>query len=272
MTVNSYLTKIADGSIIRNTEKQSIGVSISTIQSRLNSYFSVELENHFLFGSYARGTILPRSMDPDSDIDYMVVFNDSSCQPQTYLDKLRRFVNHYYKTSEISQSHPTIVLSLNHIKFELVPAIRDWLGELLIPAKASDFGCWTDTDPYSFNQTLVNSNKANNNMIKPTVRLVKYWNAENKYVFDSYKLEKTLAEGFCWQANVLRDYGQLSFGSLPGKQLKNYFFEAMESLTYEWGEPMWKKNAIDRAHKIVRKAIAYQQRNMERLAVGEAQN
>ena len=271
-TVNSYLTNIANSAVIRDEEKQNIQRSISTIQSRLDNYFPDELADHFLFGSYTRGTILPRNMDPRSDIDYMVVFKDSNYQPQTYLDRLRRFVNFYYNKSEIFQSSPSIVLELNHIRFELVPAICSWLfNELLIPAKASEVNDWIDTNPYDFNQTLIKANQANNNMIKPTIRLVKYWNARNNHVFESYELEKTLAEGFCWQAGVLLDYGQLSFGSLPGQQLKNYFFEAMESLTYGWGEPMWKKNAIDRAHQIVRKAIDYLQNNMEKLAVREVQ-
>jgi hypothetical protein len=66
-------------------------------------------------------------MDEKSDIDYMVVFSDRDYQPQTYLDRLRRFTEYYYQKSEIKQSHPTIQLELNHIRFELVPAVKDWV-------------------------------------------------------------------------------------------------------------------------------------------------
>src|SRR5690606_40140815 len=58
----------------------------------------------------SRGTILPRSMDEQSDIDYMVVFSDGSATPQTYLNRLKTFVEKRYGSSEIYQSSPTIVL------------------------------------------------------------------------------------------------------------------------------------------------------------------
>jgi len=56
----------------------------------------------------------------------MVIFNiyDGQGKPQTYLDRLRELAEVKYSTSEISQSNPTIVLALNHIKFELVPAVN----------------------------------------------------------------------------------------------------------------------------------------------------
>ncbi len=254
---------MANGAIIRDAEKQSIQRSISTLQSRLNTYFSGELGNHLLFGSYTRGTILPRSMDQRSDIDYMVVFNDSNYQPQTYLNKLNRFVNYYYSSSEISQSNPTIVLSLNHIKFELVPGVSTWLSGLKIPAKASDFNNWIETDPNDFNQTLVNANQANNNMIKPMVRLAKYWNAKNNYVFESYELEKILTERSYWHIG----------GLLGGSgQLKDYFLDAMESLEVSWGTAQYKRDAVNRVHQLVREAKYYQQRNMEYQAEQKVKN
>ncbi len=259
MTVNSYVTNLANSAILRDTEKQSIQRSISTIQSRLNSYFGGEVAKHFLFGSYTRGTILPRSMDQRSDIDYMVVFNDSNFQPQTYLNKLNRFVNTYYSSSEISQSNPTIVLSLNHIKFELVPAISTWLSGLKIPAKASAFDSWIETDPNDFNQTLVAANQANSNMIKPMVRLVKYWNAKNNYVFESYELEKMLTEKSYWHIGGL-------LGS--GGQFKDYFLDAMGSLDVGWNAAQYKKDAVNRAHQLVKEVEYYQKRNME----AEAEN
>lgn len=50
------------------------------------------LKQHFRFGSSTRGTILPRSMDEQSDIDYMIVFNENNATPQTYLNRLKTFV------------------------------------------------------------------------------------------------------------------------------------------------------------------------------------
>ena len=131
-------------------------------------------------------------MDANSDVDYMIVIADSSFRPHTYLDRLRRFVECYYSRSEISQSNPTIVLSLNHFRFELVPAIDDWISGLQIPAKASDFQNWVETDPTGFNQELTKANKSHDYLIKPLIRVVKYWNSKNGYPFDSYLLEQDI--------------------------------------------------------------------------------
>lgn len=129
MSVLSYLQKRASDGVLSGDEKTSVNTSISTLKSRLGYHFTSGLKEHFRFGSSTRDTILPRSMDEHSDIDYMVVFSEGGYAPQTYLDRLRRFVDAYYSTSEVKQSSPTIVLQLNHIKFDLVPALAElWSG------------------------------------------------------------------------------------------------------------------------------------------------
>lgn len=191
MSVLSYLQDRARGAVLSSTENSSINTSISTLQARLSHYFGNTVSTHFRFGSSTRGTILPRKMDAHSDIDYMVVFSESGYAPQTYLDRLKAFVNKYYSSSEIYQSSPTIVLELNHIKFELVPALAYWLGGYNIP---NGSGGWMQTDPNDFNSKLTAKNQAEQNLIKPTIRLAKFWNAENGYVFDSYSFEKWIVD------------------------------------------------------------------------------
>lgn len=163
MSVLSHLEAVASNAVLDGTEKTSINTSISTLQTRLNNYFNNnELSTHFKFGSSTRETILPRKMDENSDIDYMIVFKDTTKKPQTYLDNLKKFVEAKYSTSEVYQSNPTIVLELNHIKFELVPAINK--GTTLypsyyIPDKAASKNDWIYTDPNDFNDKLVEKTK-----------------------------------------------------------------------------------------------------------------
>lgn len=208
MSVLTYLDDLASNAVLSKTEKDKINTSISTLQTRLNNHFD-NVSEHFKFGSSKRGTILPRKMDANSDIDYMVVFSDNDCQPQAYLDRLKVFVEKYYSSSEIKQSHPTIVLELNHIKFELVPAIYKgfWEKTLHIPAKASDWNKWIETDPNDIEQKLIDKNENNNYKIKPLIRLVKYWNAENGYPFASFGLEKHIInKGYSYSCTNLKDY------------------------------------------------------------------
>lgn len=243
MSVNSYLVNLANSAVLRDQEKASVQRSISTLQGRINTHFSgnhpltSKVKRHFIFGSYTRGTILPRSFDEQSDVDYMIVFDDPSATPQTYLNRLKRFVEVYYTRSEIKQSNPTIILNLHHIKFELVPAIDKKFSGFQIPAKAHSYSDWISTDPNNFNESLTKKNQEYNNLIKPLARLAKYWNARNGYPFASFELEQNV---------VAHDYDGLDIFGLfsASRTLWDHFNSFMSSLELEWGAPKRKKDSI----------------------------
>jgi predicted nucleotidyltransferase len=255
MTINGYLTNLANQAILRDDEKAGVQRSITTLQTRLVEHFGSQINQHFVFGSYSRGTILPRSIDPQSDVDYMVNFSDSGLLPQSYLDRLRRFAELRYARSEVAQSHPTVALDLNHIRFELVPALPNWLNGQRIPAKGFGYQSWQETDPKGFNDKLTNANQANGNLIKPLVRIMKYWNAKADYPFESYALEQQI---------VGHGFGFLGF--LASHQISDYFFQIVEALNTELFAPQWKRDAAMRL-----KQLAGQARALERAGGQTAQ-
>lgn len=225
--------------------------SISTLQTRIEQYFSAgAIRLHFRFGSSTRGTILPRSMDEQSDIDYMIVFGERNATPQTYLNRVRAFVDKYYSSSAIKQSSPTIVLELNHIKFDLVPATTTWFGELQIP---NNSGEWMTTNPNDFNQTLESKNKDNKSLIKPTIRLFKYWNSTAGFPFQSFEMEK-------WVCN-------LSFWFQSNQ--KDYFFALVDNLETSSSYSQWVNNEITRAKNIVANVRQYEKDEMPATAEKE---
>lgn len=210
MSVNNYAESLSSSLVLSYSEKENIRRSITTLKARLNSYFN-NIEEMFEFGSYTRGTILPRKADQNSDIDFMVVFDNSDLyKPQTYLNRLKKFVEKYYSTSEIYQSSPTIVLSLNHIKFELVPAYKAsvfWSAKYYIPASKDDYREWMETLPNEFNQMLISKNTQENSKIKPMIRLAKYWNANQNHVYASYELEEYIVNlGYGYYTSSVFDY------------------------------------------------------------------
>lgn len=246
MSVLSHLQNTATNLVLSSSEKSSIDTSISTLKTRLNDWFGPDIEEQIKFGSSTRGTILPRKTDRRSDIDYMIVFdNENDYKPQTFIDRLKKFAENYYSTSEIHQSHPTVVLMLNHIKFDLVPAYKEekiFIADTLyIPAPKSDFTDWISTDPNGFNQELIDKNNANSNLIKPMIRLVKYWNALNNYVYDSFELEQDLVGNSYWACYNLKDY----------------FFDAIDSLS-SWNFPQYKAEKVQRAKDIIEKVKEYE--------------
>ncbi len=251
MSVITYLEKRASDAVLSGSEETSINTSIATIKTRLTAYFGTGLSEHLRFGSSTRGTILPRSMDEHSDIDYMVVFSETGYTPQTYLDRLKKFAETYYSTSDIKQSSPSIVLQLNHIKFDLVPALKQQYSTgYRIPNGAS---AWQDTNPNDFNATLTAKNNAELYKIKPTIRLIKFWNAQAGYVYDSYSLEKYVVG--------------LTYSGIINQ--RDYLFNVVDGLTLNWEQPQWRKDKLQRAKDIVAKVREYERDDMPYSAESE---
>ena len=251
MSVLSFLTDTASNAVLSSTEQSSITTSISTLQTRIGLHFaSGVIKQHFRFGSSTRGTILPRSMDEHSDIDYMIVFSENNATPQTYLNRLKTFVEKYYSSSEIRQSSPTIALELNHIRFDLVPATTTWLSELQIP---NGSGGWMTTNPNDFNSTLEAKNIEHKSLIKPSIRLFKYWNATAGFPFQSFEMEK-------WVCG-------LSFWFLSSQ--KDYFLAIIENLSTSSSYSQWVNNEITRARTIVANVRQYEKDDMPVTAENE---
>ncbi len=247
MSVLTHLQRTASNAVLSGSEKDSISKSISTLEGRIDVYFEKSIVQQFRFGSSTRDTILPRKMDEHSDIDYMVVLDDDGSKPQTYLNRMAKFAEKCYATSEISQSSPAIVLELNHIKFDLVPAIKTFYG-YQIPNGPS---AWRDTNPNDFNQQLINKNGAHASLIKPTIRLAKYWNALNGYPFESFGFEKWI----------------LGLSFLFCTNQKDYFFYVLTSLGNNYNTTTQQK--VDRAVKIINQVKAYEDEGLTAKAEAE---
>jgi hypothetical protein len=252
MSVLSHLENLSSLLNIAERESGAIDRSINTIHTRLGSYFGADVKDRFRFGSSTRRTMLPRSADPNSDVDYMIVFDNSyGYTPQTFISRLKRFAEQYYSRSEIYQSSPTVVLILGHIKFDLVPAYKNW-GSLYIPAPRSSFMSWMYTDPLSLNPVIDRANANCNYQLKPTVRLVKYWNALNDYVYESFELEQKLTNNTYWYCSNLKDY----------------FYSAIESLSMA-DLPQYKRQKVERAKQLIANARQHERNYMPAFAESE---
>lgn len=232
-TLNTHLVAVARRLILSDVEESRIATSISTLQTRLNSWFDNEVTKHFRFGSSVRETILPRKVDEGSDIDYMVVFNNQyQFKPATLLDKLRNFVNHYYSRSEIHQDHPTMVLELNHIKFELVPAYQtySWSDYYNIPAPSTNYADWLLTNPSEIKRKVNDANNRYNYQIKRLIRLLKYWNVRNYMVYSSFDLEDHIAGRVFYLCTSLEDYFFDAISGLPTHTLPQYKRDKVKKL------------------------------------------
>jgi predicted nucleotidyltransferase len=229
MSVLSYLLAIAEEVKIQDWERTKIDTSINTLSYKLGNHFN-NLSSKYVFGSYDRKTILRRSKDNNSDVDFMVVFSDgANYKPQTLMSRLKGFAEANYSRNEIYQSSPTIVLELSHIKFELVPAYSSWLSTY-IPAPSSHYEDWITTDPSSMKTALNSKNSSNYYMMRKLIRILKYWNAKNGKVYSSYALEKSIVETYYWGCSNLRDYFYTAVEALSTYNVSIYSADKVNSL------------------------------------------
>ena len=98
------------------------------------------------------------------------------------------------------------------------------------------------TNPNDFNATLDAMNKEHKSLIKPTIRLFKYWNATAGFPFESFLIEKWI----CGQSFWFLD------------NLKDYFLAAVEKLNTDTSYSQRVNNEITRAKNIVANVTQYE--------------
>jgi predicted nucleotidyltransferase len=227
-SINNKLAQLAQEYYISygTNEQKKIDASVGTIKKRLKLYFGSNITETIEFGSYKRDTLLPRKYDDHSDVDLMIVFNHPSLnvQPGTYRNYLITFAEKNYSRSDVKKSNPTVVLQLEHINYDLVPAYKQnsWLntGTYYIPQNDS---AWMTTDPHGFNNVLTRANTAYGSNIKRVIRLLKAWNAKAGYPLSSYALEQEVAAMTFWWCNSLEDYFFQAIENISAYRNGNYF-------------------------------------------------
>lgn len=188
--INGYLKRVSDHLIVRDMHGESIQKRIKQLRNGLSRNFDGQVSRILVFGSYSRKTALTPMIDPDVDVDLMIVFSDKGFQPQTYLERLMRYAETYYPDHLSNRDHPAVVLNLDGTKFDLVPAVESFsIYPYKIPVRGRLLTDWRRTDPKAFNDKLVEANKENGSIVKPLIRTLKYWNTIMGRPFVSYDLE-----------------------------------------------------------------------------------
>lgn len=248
MSVLTHLRDTVSAIKIAEWERTSIDTSINTLSRKLGNHFN-NLNSKFVFGSYDRRTILRRSKDPNSDVDYMVVFSDgANYRPQTLMTRLKTFAEANYSRNEIKQSSPTIVIELSSIKFELAPAYVSW-GTYFIPAPASSYTNWISTNPSGMKTELDTKHRLNNYVIKDLIQLLKYWNVKNGKVYSSYDIERYVLDKWFFSCT----------------NLKEYFYNAVEGLS-TYGKSIYNTSKVNRLKGVIAATKRYELNGMPFLA------
>jgi predicted nucleotidyltransferase len=234
ISIDNYLRTLSGSYYLKNNsdEVTKINNSIRNLFENLNTELGSKIKRKFIFGSYDRDTILPRKFDSKSDVDVMIIFNHTVYErtPDTYRSWLKDFADKHYKErygSDVVKSFPTVAIRLNNIYYDLVPAKEEespFTNTIYIPGNSG----WRRTDPNDVKQKLTDANTRYNNVVRPIIRLLKAWNCNNDYPYDSYLLE-------------LKIIGMNFYNDT----VQSGFLYAVDQLNPDWTDPQIKKEKIE---------------------------
>ncbi|MDD5571203.1 MAG: hypothetical protein PHD97_08615 [Bacteroidales bacterium] len=246
--INSYLTKLSKQLSIGKEEREEIDKSIDFLKGKIWEKYRDKLLTVDVFGSYDRRTELPQSVDKNSDVDILVIFKSNDFQPSTILKHLYEFADNQYSKSNVMTDHPTVVIELKKIRFEIIPAYWETYflsdDELKIPAPRNKELKWITTDPAKLKNDLMDKNKKEDEMIIPLIKLIKYFNTLQGKPYESHLIERFA---------ISRRY--------PEKQLQDYFFKFIENLDTD-GQNEEQKIFIEEMKNRKENLIALEKRNL----------
>jgi len=229
MDIDSYLNKLVKQLSIDKPRRDAINNSVEVLKGKIWAEYRERISSVELFGSYDRGTELPQSIDNKSDVDILVIFKSNDFQPATLLKQLYQFADESYTRSNVLTDHPTVVIEMTKVRFEVVPAYIEnsfWNGdELKIPAPRNKELKWITTEPQKLKEKLIKKNSVENQLITPLIKLVKYFNVKQGRPYDSFLIEHHA---------ITRDYDGIT-------TLKDYLFKFIIDLKTDDADEEQKK-------------------------------
>ncbi|MGB3183777.1 MAG: hypothetical protein WBB45_20460 [Cyclobacteriaceae bacterium] len=216
MSIENKLITFAQQELVlarTDNERDKIKTSLDHLESILRKRLSGEIREFRRFGSWTRNTLLPRRYDERSDVDLLVVFKDNGYTPQTYRSWIHDVIENSYPNSISKKDNPTVRLELNHIVFELTPAIHKYNNTYHIPQTNQH---WQSTTINDINDELKRKNQQSNGCLRNVIRLCKYWNASHAYPLKSYEMEKTIVNNYnSYFNNTLNEFINAMRNILP---------------------------------------------------------
>lgn len=165
--------------------------TVSTRQSNVRDAVKKELTvlDSFLTGSYSRSTMIAPLTDADIDI-FAVLSSDyyEKDGQAKLLDKVKAVIKQTYtKSPNISRNGQAVTIRFTDFVVDVVPAFNREGGGYLIPNSA--IGKWIATDPKAHVKIMSEHNKKHNSNLVPLVKMIKCWNRNISFSFNSFHLE-----------------------------------------------------------------------------------
>ena len=230
----------------------------------------------FLAGSYVNHTMIAplaaAHVDMFTVLDPRYYYIDSE---EYLLRKVKRVLTkNYPKTPEIDKFGRAVRIKFTDFTVDVVPAFLRKGGGYLFPNIIDKV--WIITDPKTHWRELSDQNLKHNGNLIPIIKMIKCWNRNIGYSFESFYLELTATEIF----------KNLKIADFPSA-MTDFFYHAKTKIRYHASDPAGYngyaggfRNAssiyeslriFERAYATAKNADEYAHDNKVELAVGEWQ-
>lgn len=154
--------------------------------------FSENIEEVELFGSYRNYTQIKDSNFNYPCADIFIAFkNGFSKKPMELGQELFHLINKVDTNLELKLISSKVIFEKKGIKYELVPAYKQF-DKIFIPDNKSSEQKWIFFDLNNQKEQLSKIGLKTNNWSNDIIKLLKFWNQNNGYVFNSYDLENII--------------------------------------------------------------------------------
>lgn len=244
--IDQFLTSISKVLNVPRTTTAQVDAKILDVRKKFSQHTSANVLSVVPFGAYTRGTLLPLDYDRRASVGLLVQFSDTGLHPQTYLDRIEHLLCASYPSRSHLRDATSITLPAHPYPLRLVPALDAGHAGFRIPAQNMVSG-WRHANPAEFSRRLDFADQFNQKLIRPLIRVIKYWNGVNAYPFHPFHLEYEI---------VNKGYQYLG-GSLSAPRLFNYIHDflsncGLHDLTTPRKHKLLKRTRVllDRCHRL----------------------
>jgi Second Messenger Oligonucleotide or Dinucleotide Synthetase domain len=185
--LSSHLRQLCRALLMPESDRADILKIHADLKEKVSSHF-ISATEHYLFGSLSINCLLPLDIDPEGDIDYLIIFpSKRASPPRQYLEKVHSFCRLKLRGFSAQPNHPAILASGRLINIDLVPALRIEADTTLIPKSANE---WTESNPLNNIQYYRDSNSD----ICKGLRVLKYLNVRLGKLIPPFHIRDFLVE------------------------------------------------------------------------------
>jgi|GEM_PF-2806015 len=193
-SLQHYTKELAYAIVPQPLERAAIENFFDSVENALSNHFRFNIERCIQIGEFARETVLRHTIDKKSSIQLMILFqNDEYFENFSLMNKeIVKCISSSFSSSEEELRQLKIPMKFGTI--QLVPAIvvDSDSGSNLYIASTSN-ASWIQSNPLHFDENINNKNNATSFLLKPIIRLLKYWNCTHGRYFSTETIELFVA-------------------------------------------------------------------------------